>query len=81
MEILIKFKSSFAKQRASLKLKDCLYRQDLDSNYVYAIQRINDQGQAQAEEDKKLGSKDQAMHSEGISSSTGVAKWTSTLST
>ena len=46
MEILIKFKSSFAKHKASLKLKDCLYRQDDDSNYIYAIQRINDQGQA-----------------------------------
>ena len=55
--IQIKFENEFAKGKAILKLKDFLYYQDVDRNsdYIYAIKRVNDEGES-------LHSKDSQSH-------------------
>jgi hypothetical protein len=47
--IQIKFLNPVAKEKALLKLKDCLYRQEANPDYIYAICRVNDQGAAENE--------------------------------
>ena len=49
MVIIIQFKDSVQKEKAKYKLKDYLYRQDRDPNYIYEICRVNDEGLAEAE--------------------------------
>ena len=56
MIIEIKFQSEFVKSKAILKLKDCLYTQENDVNYIYAIKRINDGGFDESEEMKMRAS-------------------------
>lgn len=41
---MIEFLSDTQKQRAKLKLKDCLYREKDDTDFIFAFGRVNDEG-------------------------------------
>lgn len=47
--ISIEFDNIHEKKKAVLKLKDCIYRQDEDPNYIFSIMRVNDEGQGEME--------------------------------
>ena len=76
MIIEIKFKSDITKSKAILKLKDCLYTQENDVNYIYAIKRINDGGFDESEEMKMRASSSGAGNQPDVSM---TSSWTTSL--
>jgi hypothetical protein len=42
--IVLEFEDKVAKDKALLKLKDTMYRQDSNPDYIYKVVRVNDGG-------------------------------------